>query len=135
MNNNVKIAKQILKLAKALIAADEKTTKDFLDGYNYKDANSDFETVDREVNGKSLKFSVKLTDKIALHVVVNFDSDDSFEGTVTTQWVIDQRTYKNGTFQPDCSPKDIKIGGTYEEAEKQVTEAVAKCTKGLRKNK
>lgn len=135
MNNNVKIAKQILKLAKALIAADEKTTKDFLDGYNYKDANSDFETVDREVNGKSLKFSVKLNDKIALKVVVDFDSEDSFDGTVTTQWCAEVRAQKKGLFQPDCTPKETKIGGAYKEVEKQVTEAIAKCTKGLRKNK
>ena len=129
--DKVKIAKELLVIAKNLMAAEEKTAKDFIKEYSYKDANSDFETKDVNRGEGKLTFTVFLTGAIQLDVEVEVSGEDNLEGKVTTKWKVDNYVYKNGGFAPETTPKTTDVKGTYGQVTAQVTEAVAKCTEGL----
>lgn len=138
MERNVKVARQLLKVAKMLVADSVGIGEEFVDKYNYVDANSDFKTVylERKSEIGVLKFDVVLTKKVRLHVeVTTYSGFDWAKATVTTTWQVDD--YKKSGFQPDVTPKEQEIEKvtSVDELSSKVTEIVAERTKGLTLNK
>lgn len=138
MERNVKVARQLLKVAKMLVADSDGIGEEFVDKYNYVDANSDFKTVylERKSEIGVLKFDVVLTEKVRLHVEVDtYSGFDWAKATVTTTWQVDD--YKRSGFQPDVTPQKKEIGNvnSVDELSGKVTEIVAARTKGLTLNK
>ena len=130
--DNARIAKQLVRIAKMLVAADGKTAADFIKDYEYTDANPDFPVKDVKRGDGKVSFTVFLTKSIKLDVEIELSGDEELSGSVTTAWNIDQYVYKSGGFQPETTPKTTNVNGTYSVVEKAVTDAIASCTKGLK---
>ena len=127
MKQNEKIARQLLRLAKMMLAADD---NGFIQNYIYTDANPDFKTEGVNRGEGVVSFSVVLTPSVKLDV--NVTTGEGNSATVTTRWNIEYNVYKNGGFKPETSPKETKVeAGSADELSEKVTQVVAACTEGL----
>ena len=135
MEKNEKIAKQLLKIAKMMVADEENYLGDkFIKSYTYTDANPDFKT-EIVKRGDDLSFSVVLTPSFKLDVNVSFfiDSPDNVDAIVKTQWNIEYYVYKNGGFKPDTTQKETDVeANSIDDLSEKVTQIVAGYTNGLK---
>ena len=135
MKENEKIARQLLKLAKMMVAADGEFDSEFYKTYTYQDANPEFKTEIVSRGDSELSFSVVLTPSVKLDVKVGsfISGSDYVSATVVTRWNIEYNVYRNGGFQPETTPKETDIEAkSLEDMSNKVTQIVAECTNGLK---
>ena len=147
-NRNVRIANELVRLAKYLMASEETDEYKFMNEYEYKDANPDIKTVDvrRPKGGDQepmLDFTVEFIPKLAglsVHLEIDDYVDEkqnrltdsgNISVAVKCKYWFEQSFYKNCSWQPELSEKEKVFNGSINQVKSQIDKYIASFTDGL----
>lgn len=143
MNKNVRIAKQLVKIAK-MLCADDNYVHNFLKNFNYVDPNPEhFPTEIVSCKGNELVFDVVIvpskntsaqysTNLASVRTTINLEGDENgMSGTVSTCWWVEYNYFRK-VFTPSLKPEIQELNGTEENIRKTIEDNIQSFTKQIK---